>query len=112
MTERTPSWDAPLLDRIGDVAAIEERFRALLDAVVVVGSDLDLRSVLRRLVESGCRLSRARYGALGVVGRDGTLVEFLTHGLTDEEYARIGPLPQGRGILGLLIEDPRPIRLG
>jgi len=100
-----------LLDRVGDVLATQERLRALLDAVVVVGSDLDLRSVLERIVASACRLSGARYGALGVIGRDRGLVEFITHGITPEEHAAIGPLPQGRGILGLLIDEPRPIRL-
>jgi GAF domain-containing protein len=100
-----------LLDRVGDVLTTQERLRALLDAVLVVGSDLDLRSVLERIVESGCRLSGARYGVLGVVGRHRELAEFITHGISAEERARIGALPRGRGILGLLIDEPRPIRL-
>ncbi len=100
-----------LLDRVGDVVASRERLRALLDAVVGIGTDLDLRSTLERIVVSACRLVGARYGALGVVGDDRRLVEFITHGISAEEQAAIGPLPTGRGVLGLLIDDPRPVRM-
>ena len=88
-----------------------DRLRGLLDAVVTIGSDLSLPDVLRRIVESACRLSGARYGALGVVGAERRLSQFITVGLTDEERARIGDLPQGRGVLGLLIEEPHAVRL-
>jgi signal transduction histidine kinase len=100
-----------LLDRVGEVVASRERLRSLLDAVVAIGTDLDLRSTLERIVVAACRLANARYGALGVVGPDRTLVEFITHGLTSEEHRAIGDLPRGHGVLGLLIQDPRPIRL-
>jgi signal transduction histidine kinase len=100
-----------LLDRIGEVAASRERLRALLDAVVGIGTDLDLHSTLRRIVASACRLTDARYGALGVIGPDRTLVDFITHGIDASLRQRIGDLPRGHGVLGLLIEDPRPIRL-
>lgn len=86
--------------------------RALLEAVVAISSDLDLHSVLNRIVESACRITQARYGALGVldtVGRE--LAEFVTFGLTEEEHRAIGDLPRGRGILGLLIERPEAVRL-
>jgi signal transduction histidine kinase len=84
----------------------------LLDAVLTVGSDLDLPTILQRLVESAASLVDARYGALGVLDEGGTrLVEFLTAGLSEAEHAAIGTLPAGHGILGLLIVDPRPIRL-
>ena len=86
--------------------------RQLLDAVMTVGSDLDLPSVLRHIVESAVALVDARYGALGVLDESGTsLSEFITVGLDEEARRRIGPLPKGHGILGLLIREPRPIRL-
>src|SRR6266545_4710157 len=100
-----------LLDRVGDVLATQDRLHALLDAVVSIGSDLDLRSVLERIVAAACRLAGARYGALGVLGPDRDLVEFITYGISAEQRALIGPLPRGHGILGLLIEDPKPLRL-
>src|SRR5689334_20580388 len=85
--------------------------QALLDAVVAIGSDLDLHSVLDRIVASACRLTGARYGALGVIGPDGDLADFITSGLTESEHRAIGDLPRGHGILGLLIRQPRAIRL-
>lgn len=100
-----------LLDRVGEVIAARERERGLLDAVVAVGSGLELRATLQRLVVAACDLTEARYGALGVIGPDRSLSEFITHGLDDEAHAAIGDPPHGRGVLGVLIEDPRPIRL-
>ncbi|GIF02058.1 GAF domain-containing sensor histidine kinase [Paractinoplanes rishiriensis] len=101
-----------MLDRVGDVMNSRERLRALLDSVVGIGTDLDLRSTLQRIVESACALVGARYGALGVIGADRTeLSDFITHGLDPATHARIGDLPHGRGVLGLLITDPRPVRL-
>ncbi len=100
-----------LLDRVGEISASRERLRALLDAVVGIGTDLDLHSTLHRIVVAACRLTDARYGALGVVGPDRTLTDFVTHGLSEENHRLIGELPHGHGVLGLLIEDPRPIRL-
>ena len=86
--------------------------RALLDAVVAMSSDLDLHSVLDRIVVSACRMTGARYGALGVLGSSGgDLVDFVTSGFTAEQHAAIGDLPRGKGILGLLIKEPRPLRL-
>ena len=79
---------------------------------MTVGSDLDLETVLRHIVDSAVSLVDARYGALGVLDESGTaLSQFLTVGLDDETYRAIGPLPKGHGILGLLIRDPKPIRL-
>src|SRR5690349_7932717 len=90
----------------------QERLRALLDAVVGIGADLDLNSTLDRIVTAACELVGAQYGALGVVGRDGKrLVRFITRGVTAEQIAAIGPYPEGHGILGLLIEHPEPIRM-
>ena len=85
--------------------------RALLDAVVAISSDLDLHSVLSRIVVSACELTGARYGALGVIGADGNLDDFVTHGIDAELHRQIGDLPRGRGILRLLIDEPEPLRL-
>lgn len=91
----------------------QQRLAGLLDAVMCVTADLDLLTVLSTIVRTACRLSGAQYGALGVLGpqRD-RLVQFVTHGIDDEVRDRIGHLPTGHGVLGLLLgEDPRPIRL-
>ncbi len=102
---------AELQSRVGDVMASRERLSGLLEAVVGIGASLDLRSTLQRIVVAACRLADARYGALGVIGPDRRLVEFITDGLTVAEHHRIGELPTGRGVLGLLIDEPQPIRL-
>jgi signal transduction histidine kinase len=84
----------------------------LLDAVMAVGSELDLPAVLRTIVESARDLADAHYAALGVVDPDKTRLEqFITTGISDEGRRAIGDLPKGHGILGVLIADPRPIRL-
>ena len=89
-----------------------ERLHQLVDAVLSIGSDLSLPRVLRRIVQAAAVLVDARYGALGVLDATGrALTEFVTVGLTDDQVAAIGPLPQGRGILGLLIVEPTPLRL-
>ncbi|PZF84538.1 sensor histidine kinase [Micromonospora endophytica] len=100
-----------MLDRVGEVVTSRERLRALLDAVVGIGTDLDLRSTLQRIVQSACDLAGARYGALGVIGPDRMLHDFITHGISPELHAKIGDLPHGRGVLGLLIDDPKPLRM-
>lgn len=86
--------------------------RDLLDAIVAVGSELSLPIVLRRIVDTATDLVDARYGALGVLDPTGThLTEFLHTGIDDDTAAAIGDLPSGRGILGLLIVQPEPLRL-
>ncbi len=85
--------------------------QALLDAVVAISSDLDLHSVLSRIVVSACELTAAQYGALGVIGADGNLDDFVTHGIDADLHRQIGDLPRGRGILRLLIDEPHPLRL-
>jgi signal transduction histidine kinase len=84
---------------------------ALLEAVVAVGSQLDLEVVLRQIVEAATGLVNARYGALGVVDDSGGLAEFIPVGLTEAEIAGIHHWPEGRGLLGELITNPRPLRL-
>jgi signal transduction histidine kinase len=85
--------------------------RSLLEAVTAISSDLDLTSVLTRIVEAATALTGATYGALGVLGNDGELVEFVTTGIDERTRALIGDLPRGRGILGVIIEDPSGLRL-
>lgn len=100
-----------LQSRLADVVRSRDRVHGLLEAVLAVGSDLDLQTVLRRIAEAAVRLVDAEYGALGVIGEHGYLAQFLTVGVDDETAVRIGQLPRGHGILGLLIRDPRPLRL-
>ncbi|GAB2687548.1 GAF domain-containing sensor histidine kinase [Thalassiella azotivora] len=101
-----------LRERAGAVRTAQERQAALLEAVIAISADLDLPAVLDRIVSTACLLAGARYGALGVIGRDREhLVEFVTFGIDDDTHRAIGDLPRGRGVLGLLIEDPRPLRL-
>ena len=86
--------------------------RGLLQAVLAIGSDLDLEAMLHRIVESAAELVGARYGALGVLDEAGiVLAQFLTVGVDDDTHHAIGHLPEGHGILGVLIADPRPLRL-
>ncbi len=88
------------------------RLQALLDAVLVIESDLDLFSLLRQIAGAAVDLVGARYGALGVLDSSGVgLAEFVHVGVDPATVESIGHLPEGRGILGLLIRDPRPIRL-
>ncbi|WP_433478714.1 GAF domain-containing protein [Spirillospora sp. CA-142024] len=98
--------------RLEAARSTRDRVHALLEAVVSVGSELDLESVLRRITEAAATLVDARYGALGVIGEEGErLVRFITVGVSEEEIESIGHWPHGHGILGLLIREPRPIRL-
>jgi GAF domain-containing protein/two-component sensor histidine kinase len=102
---------AELQGRLQAVLATRDRMRGLLEAVVAIGSGLDLESMLRRIVETAVGLVDASYGALGVIGEDRRLAEFIPVGLSDDEIGHIHHWPEGRGLLGLLIDDPRPLRL-
>ena len=93
------------------MARAEHASRRLLDAILPVAADLSLPVVLRTIVESAVELVGARYGALGVIGEDRTLVEFITVGADPDTVRQIGAPPDGHGILGLLIVDPQPLRL-
>jgi two-component system, NarL family, sensor histidine kinase DevS len=97
--------------RLQTVLATRDRVYTLLEAVVAVGTNLDLEMVLKQIVEAAITLVRARYGALGIISEDGRLVEFVPVGLSDTEIAGIHHWPEGRGLLGALITDPRPLRL-
>jgi len=96
-----------------DAAATgESRLRALFEAGVALTSELSLDAVLQRLAEVAAQLTGARYAALGVIDETGSQLErFLTHGIDAETHAAIGALPRGRGILGALIHDAKPLRL-
>jgi len=97
--------------RADELLLTQERIRGLVGAVVSIAEDLSLEAVLKRVVESACRLLRAQYGALGVIGDDQQLTHFVTVGFDEETIEKIGPLPVGKGVLGLLIQEPHPIRL-
>ncbi|HUY25735.1 MAG TPA: GAF domain-containing protein, partial [Candidatus Saccharimonadales bacterium] len=84
---------------------------ALLEAGVLLASELSLPVLLRRVVEIAREITQARYGALGVIGLGGGIAQFITVGMSDEERVAIGPIPTGRGILGALISDQKPLRL-
>ncbi|ABW16271.1 GAF sensor signal transduction histidine kinase [Parafrankia sp. EAN1pec] len=99
-----------LVDRAQDVLATQGRLRGLLHANRVIATDLRLPVLLRHIVEAATDLLGARYGALGVVAPDRTLEEFVHVGMTDADVERIGHLPTGHGLLGILIDDPRPRR--
>lgn len=94
-----------------ELVATRESMRRLLAAVLLVGSGLELDSTLQRIVQSATSLLKCRYGALGVRAPDGGLSEFVYEGISPEDRALMDHLPEGRGLLGLLIEYPQPVRL-
>ncbi|MFL6141462.1 MAG: GAF domain-containing protein [Labedaea sp.] len=98
-------------DRLTEIAATRDRMQGLLDAVLAVGAGLELESTLLRIIQTAVELVDARYGALGVLNDDGGLARFVHVGIDPEVRARMGHLPTGKGLLGLLIERPVPIRL-
>ncbi|MFE1863762.1 histidine kinase, partial [Streptomyces anandii] len=98
--------------RVDAARGTRDRVHSLLEAVLSVGRELDLEHALRRIAEAAAALVDAEYAALGVIGPDGsTLSDFLTVGVDEELVARIGPYPEGHGILGELIRHPEPLRL-
>jgi signal transduction histidine kinase len=102
---------AELQVRLQAVVATRDRVNALFEAVIAVGTNLDIEVVLRQIVEAAVNLVDARYGAMGVIGEDGRLAEFIPVGLTDDQIASIHHWPEGRGLLGALISDPKPMRV-
>ena len=92
------------------VSPHEDRLRALLDAGVAITSELSLDALLQRLSDKAVELTGARYGALGVIDRDGSGLErFITTGLDARAQSAIGEPPHGRGILGALIREAKPL---
>jgi signal transduction histidine kinase len=100
-----------LQTQLQTVIGTRDRVHSLLDAVLAIGTGLDLQTVLRRIVEAAAQLVDARYGALGVIDEVHLLSQFLTVGIDEDTAASIGPLPRGGGILGLLIDEPQPLRI-
>jgi signal transduction histidine kinase len=102
---------AELQSRLQAVLDTRDRMHGLLEAVVTVSSGLDLETTLTHIVEAAVGLVDAKYGALGVIGEGQRLMEFVPVGLEEREIRQIDHWPEGRGLLGLLIRDPRPLRL-
>ncbi|WP_206340226.1 GAF domain-containing protein [Blastococcus litoris] len=107
---------AELLDevqeRLSVVARTQARVQNLLDAFLSVSTGLDLDTTLHRIVAAATDLVDARYGALGVLARGGSgLAAFIHVGVDDETARRLGTLPEGKGVLGQLITEPRPLRI-
>jgi signal transduction histidine kinase len=89
-----------------------DRLRTLVETGIAISSELSLDAVLERITAAAARVTGAEYAALGVIDPAGTALErFVTHGIDAETQASIGELPRGRGILGVLIRDVRPLRL-
>jgi signal transduction histidine kinase len=100
-----------LVERAQELMGTQNRLRGLLAANTEIIGNLALPVVLRRIVEVACDLVNARYGALGVLAPVGGLEEFIHVGMDADAVERIGHLPAGKGLLGALIDEPRPIRL-
>ncbi|WP_445166188.1 sensor histidine kinase [Mycolicibacterium sp. Dal123E01] len=98
-------------DRVEQIVKGRDRLDGLVEAMLVVTSGLELDVTLKTIVDTAIELVDARYGALGVRGDEGELIEFIYEGIDEETRERIGPLPSGRGVLGHLIDHPKPIRL-
>jgi signal transduction histidine kinase len=100
-------------ERLATVARTQARIQHLLDAFLSVSTGLDLPATLRRIVEAAAGLVDARYGALGVLREDRAgLASFIHVGIDDALAARMGSLPEGKGVLGQLISEPYPLRIG
>ena len=97
--------------QLDELLGARDQMERLLRVIVGLASDLDLDGTLHRIVTAAMELTGARYGALGVLGPDGTLVSFLHSGMDEATVARIGHLPVGKGVLGVLLDQPQPLRL-
>jgi len=100
-----------VVERLEDMRDASTHLQRLLEAVVAVAAGLELGQTLRRIVQVAADLVQARYGALGVISPAGGLSEFVVVGLDREQLAVLDHPPVGRGVLGLIIDDPRPLRL-
>ena len=101
-----------LQEREGVVRRGVEQFRALVEAGMVLAKELSLESVLQKIAALACKVLGAKYGAVGVLNEDGQgLSQFITVGIDEEAKARIGPLPVGKGILGVVVGEEKPLRL-
>ncbi|MFI5718857.1 GAF domain-containing protein [Nocardia sp. NPDC051750] len=103
-----------LQDRIAQIIDVRDRMDRLIEAMLVITAELDLDETLRTIVHTAIELVDARYGALGVRDTEQSgheLAEFIHEGIDPETHTRIGHLPRGHGMLGLLFQQPEPIRL-
>src|SRR5919202_1737042 len=91
--------------------ALLARLQALDEATRALAAELSLDQVLQRIVEVAARVAAARYGALGIAGSDGYLTDFITTGISPQERTKIGRLPRGHGLLGVLIRQGQPLRV-
>ena len=98
-------------DRVEQIVEGRDRLDGLLDAMLVVTSGLELDETLRTIVHTAIELVDARYGAVGVRGQGHELIEFIYEGIDEQMHEKIGHLPEGLGVLGVLIDDPKLIRL-
>ena len=98
-------------DRVEQIVEGRDRLDGLVEAMLVVTSGLELDETLRTIVHTAIELVDARYGALGVRGHDHELVEFIYEGIDEAMRDQIGHRPEGRGVLGVLSDEPKPIRL-
>jgi signal transduction histidine kinase len=98
-------------ERLAEVVVTRGRMQGLLDAVLAVSSGLELEATLRRIVQAAVDLVDARFGALGVFGPTGGISRFVYVGLDEATRAKMGHLPEGKGLLGQLILGERPLRL-
>jgi GAF domain-containing protein len=99
------------VDRAQEMMSSQARMRDLIRINNELTSNLDLPNVLRRIVEIGKELLNARYAAMGVIGDERRLEQFIHVGMDPEIYEQIDHLPEGKGLLGALIDDPQPVRL-
>ena len=106
MVTSGPKWPV-----VASVQRFDVRLQQLLDAMLSIGSDLSLPMVLQRIIESACKLVDARYGALGVVDDHGRLTDLATSGVDESTHEAVGRLPEFKGMLGVLLTDPKPLRL-
>lgn len=102
---------AEVQDRVGQIVESRDRLDGLVEAMLVVTSGLELDATLRSIVHTATNLVEAQYGALEVHDRAKRVVQFVYEGIDEETVRRIGQLPKGRGVVGLLIDDPKPLRL-
>ena len=102
---------AEVQERIEEIVGTRDRMDGLLEAVLSISSGLELDATLRQIVHAAVDLVDARYGALGVLGDDGMLAKFVHVGIDEATRERIGPLPTGHGVLGVVLEDAVPLRL-
>src|SRR2546428_3151178 len=109
------AFSSAIFSRLSELNRREAEQSARLKALNVAGmtltSELDTATVLQRVVEQARAVANAKFAALGVFDHNGQVEQFITSGITDEERARIGPLPRGLGLLGLLQREPQALRV-